>query len=354
MEIAFHNSAVNAELAFSPNATTRRTLRREPKEDAGINVAFESDDLGFVRETFFHCQSEYPAKSTDRLPTFYTVEALKAERTQLDRILGVLWSIVIYFNREWLIETLHGLIKKSSVELLEKYIVWLMGWPAGLKLNNNLDKFLGELFFWLLDLWNYFPIDKSTLSTLVHCVCVAGVASGFSLEVALLHDFLLLSSAHVLLFHRIAARLFNWQLRALVSLFHLFRGKKWNVLRVRLDSNNFDMDQLLLGTVLFTLLFFCFPTIAVYYYLFAASKLLITLVLFFVATTYRVVSASRDFPRYQVDSYFFQPLPSGSNFRLVFVKKPTVLKVINHANLKMFLPELARQLRSLVIPFCLI
>ena len=31
---------------------------------------------------------------------------------------------------------------------------WLMGWPAGLKLNTNLDKFLGEVFLWLVTIWS--------------------------------------------------------------------------------------------------------------------------------------------------------------------------------------------------------
>ena len=31
---------------------------------------------------------------------------------------------------------------------------WLMGWPAGMKLNANLDKFLGEVFLWLVTIWS--------------------------------------------------------------------------------------------------------------------------------------------------------------------------------------------------------
>ena len=45
-------------------------------------------------------------------------------------------------------------------------------------------------------------------------------------------------------------------------------GKKYNVLRDRLDSCDYDLDQLLLGTILFTLLFFLIPTVIVYYMLF--------------------------------------------------------------------------------------
>lgn len=40
-----------------------------------------------------------------------------------------------------------------TITKLDSIINWLMGWPAGLKLNTELDKFLGELFLWLINLW---------------------------------------------------------------------------------------------------------------------------------------------------------------------------------------------------------
>ena len=46
-------------------------------------------------------------------------------------------------------------------------------------------------------------------------------------------------------------------------------GKRRNVLRNRTDSWDYDIDQLLLGTMLFTLVAFLFPTVLVYYALFA-------------------------------------------------------------------------------------
>ena len=55
----------------------------------------------------------------------------------------------------------------------------------------------------------------------------------------------------------------------MTSLFNLFRGKRRNILRQRLDHCDYDKDQLLLGTMLFTVLSFLFPTTAVFYFLFA-------------------------------------------------------------------------------------
>lgn len=82
-------------------------------------------------------------------------------------------------------------------------------------------------------------------------------------------DLLSFLTVHIFWFYVVAARIYHWQLTILYSLFNLFRGKKRNMLRQRIDSCDYDLDRLLLGTILFTLLIFLFPTILVYYLTFA-------------------------------------------------------------------------------------
>lgn len=86
-------------------------------------------------------------------------------------------------------------------------------------------------------------------------------------------DLLSLSTLHIYCFYVASARIFGWQLTIISSLFHLFRGKKRNVLRNRIDSCDYELDQLLLGTILFTLLFFLLPTVAVFYFTFAFARM---------------------------------------------------------------------------------
>ena len=64
--------------------------------------------------------------------------------------------------------------------------------------------------------------------------------------------------------------LYDLQVCALASLWRLFRGKKWNVLRRRVDSTSYDVDQLFLGTLLFSILLFLVPTTALFYVVFLA------------------------------------------------------------------------------------
>lgn len=45
-----------------------------------------------------------------------------------------------------------------------------------------------------------------------------------------------------------------------------FRGRKWNVLRRRVDSSSADPDRLLIGTILFTVFVCLTPTVCAFYF----------------------------------------------------------------------------------------
>jgi phosphatidylinositol glycan class Q protein len=95
------------------------------------------------------------------------------------------------------------------------------------------------------------------------------------MPISLFSDLLSILTLHIYSFYIASARIFNWQLTIIISLFHLFRGKKRNVLRNRIDSSDYDLDQLLLGTILFTLLVFLLPTVVVFYLTFASARMVI-------------------------------------------------------------------------------
>jgi phosphatidylinositol N-acetylglucosaminyltransferase subunit Q len=112
---------------------------------------------------------------------------------------------------------------------------------------------------------------------LPHIIWFIGFSSfaGASMPIAMFSDLLSALTIHIYSFYLASARIFHWQLTILISLFHLFRGKKHNVLRNRIDSCDYDLDQLLVGTILFTLLFFLLPTVVVFYLNFAIARMVI-------------------------------------------------------------------------------
>lgn len=93
---------------------------------------------------------------------------------------------------------------------------------------------------------------------------------GVSVLLGAMSDLLLFSTVHLHFYFYLSCRMQHWCASCMYSLFLLFRGKKWNVLKERVDSQDFSMDQLLLGTVMFSVLVFLYPTFLFYYLLFLA------------------------------------------------------------------------------------
>ncbi|KAJ3330199.1 hypothetical protein HDU76_006216 [Blyttiomyces sp. JEL0837] len=202
-----------------------------------------------------------------------------------------------FVNAEILAQIIMRNIDFFVIDGVSLYIEWLMGWPppAGLKLNSELNNFLGQLFMWLLQLWNgiqfytllvnMFESFSQLISTsdvilgplrrnlpfIIFLMGYTGVF-GATMIISLFSDLVKVTTLHLNLFYTIAAKIYNWQVKVILSLFTLFRGKKFNVLRNRVDSVDFDLDQLLSGTILFTVLVFLFPTVAVYYVLFSCTR----------------------------------------------------------------------------------
>ena len=200
-----------------------------------------------------------------------------------DIIMGVAFGTYLIENNEEVAKGITWVGKTCMVEGLGRMISWLREWPAGLKLNNELAAFLAELFTYLIELWaGIFRSTKFVTKGYVvalqphfpFIVTVVGYAGfiGMSLSISLLSDILSLLTIHISSFYIASARIYDWQLSILVSLFHLFRGKKRNVLRDRIDSCDYDLDQLLLGTIMFALLAFLFPTVTVFYLAFATAR----------------------------------------------------------------------------------
>ncbi|KAI1007561.1 N-acetylglucosaminyl-phosphatidylinositol biosynthetic protein [Podosphaera aphanis] len=192
-----------------------------------------------------------------------------------DVIIGIALGSYIIDNSAWVAESLSKVMSLYSIAALQRTISWLMDWPAGLKLNNELAAFLGDLFLWVIDYWsNCLEALRPILPRVIWFVGFSSFA-GASMPIALISDLVSILTLHIYSSYMASARIFNWQYTILLSLFQLFRGKKHNVLRKRIDSCDYDLDQLLLGTILFTLLFFLLPTVVVFYLTFACFRMTI-------------------------------------------------------------------------------
>ncbi|XP_008047523.1 phosphatidylinositol N-acetylglucosaminyltransferase subunit Q [Carlito syrichta] len=163
-------------------------------------------------------------------------------------------------------------------EELQHLLQWLMGVPAGLKMNRALDQVLGRFFLYHIHLWiSYIHLMSPFIE---HILWHVGLSAclGLTVALSLLSDIIALLTFHIYCFYVYGARLYCLKIYGLSSLWRLFRGKKWNVLRQRVDSCSYDLDQLFIGTLLFTILLFLLPTTALYYLVFTLLRLLVVAV----------------------------------------------------------------------------
>ncbi|CCG25883.1 Gpi1 protein of GPI synthesis [Candida orthopsilosis Co 90-125] len=211
-------------------------------------------------------------------------------------------SLWLIFNDILLGITVYGYIDKYQDQIfkfiqskiLEKYLynelVSLITWvstenPAGFKLNTDLGKFLGDLYIWTILFWKDFVENvqivenKPMILKIFKILCYGG---GCSFLLSSFIDCIQLSTFHIYTFYYCAGKIYKRQLEIIKSLFQLFRGKKYNVLRNRIDNLNnyetgdiFEVDQLLLGTLLFMIMIFLLPTTFAFYLTFSIIHILI-------------------------------------------------------------------------------
>lgn len=175
---------------------------------------------------------------------------------------------------------------------LDGVITWLMGVPAGLKLNAPLATSCGHFFLYHIYLWKTYITLVTPLLT--HLISLSLILScgGITLLLATISDFLFLATLHVYCFYVYATRLYRLFSSGLGFLWRLFRGKKWNPLRGRVDSYMYDVNQLIAGMIGFTILLFLFPTVVMYYCVFAVLWLMIVIVKSVMASVVRAFNTN--------------------------------------------------------------
>ncbi|KAG5473857.1 hypothetical protein LSCM1_04491 [Leishmania martiniquensis] len=238
-------------------------------------------------------------------------------RCAVDLVLGVLVYLCVtawgpsfyaasqYVTRHWL------------YEVHVDYMDWFDGYPAGLKVNEDLNMALCFFAKCVLEVWDallsWSPATlPSLMSFQVSTAVLAGGAGsrlgavgtaapslawsfptsedqlhgvyewvgmafhlrifcllGCSTAAALVSDITGLVSLHLRFLYHAFALPYRFARVLLTNLFRQFYGVKYNPLRKRYDSYHFQVDQMLAATFLFVIVFFLFPTLTVYYLYFS-------------------------------------------------------------------------------------
>lgn len=213
-----------------------------------------------------------------------------------DVIIGITFWRVIELNLGKLTkDAAETLIHRTLDHDLYNLVSWVsFNHPAGFKLNNELGLFMGNMFLWSLKVWQEcvsIPLlsiisgERSEnlvfflpLKHVVKALCFCG----FSFVLGLAADFTHIITFHVYCCYYTSTRIYNRQVSVIKSLCQLFRGKKYNVLRKRVDNLDnyskvstkfFEIDQVLVGTLMIIVLILLLPTIFAFYVTFFSVQM---------------------------------------------------------------------------------
>eukprot|EP01129_Flabellula_baltica_P016349 TRINITY_DN8666_c0_g1_i1.p1 TRINITY_DN8666_c0_g1~~TRINITY_DN8666_c0_g1_i1.p1 ORF type:complete len:531 (+),score=83.45 TRINITY_DN8666_c0_g1_i1:18-1610(+) len=192
----------------------------------------------------------------------------------LDVVTGICAYFVLKNSFQMFLDGIYSFNYFFRINMIMDVTEWIMGWPAGFKLNGPLDTFMGELFKMYNSSWYIFTqyFVSSLFPTFLQVILLSNFM-GISFFFSVLSDYIQFSNLQVFFLHTAITKFFKFQLRMLESLWFLFRGKKDNVLRGRVDSLDYNIDQLLVGTLVFAIVSLLVPTVGIYFLFYVALKL---------------------------------------------------------------------------------
>ncbi|KAH8079672.1 N-acetylglucosaminyl transferase component-domain-containing protein [Filobasidium floriforme] len=232
-----------------------------------------------------------------------------------DLIFG--WTIVRILDsyRYSLIEPVASFQKRWLVEAIQASLRWLDDWPVGLKLNTPLSAILCITFGQMADIWDSIWTSSSSLVPRAILLLSLGSYLGGSMFLSVMQDLIGLSTLHLTVISWIMRQIYRWEVSAMYSLWNLFRGKRWNTLRHRVDSYDYEIDQLFLGTLLFTVTIFLLPTIFTYYAFFSLVQIALLACNFSIETALAFINS---FPLFALMLRIKEPsrLPGGVSLEL--------------------------------------
>eukprot|EP01018_Ginkgo_biloba_P007174 Gb_35131 [translate_table: standard] len=235
----------------------------------------------------------------------------------LGNVGGLILLIHCKATSHWFLHMAHDI----TDDILRSGCVWLMGVPAGFKLNTELAGTLGMISLNVIQVWStlWFFI-KPLFKYFIKVLAISGIFLGFTIPAALFTDVLLLATFHISILHWLVALLYSHQIQALAALLRLFRGRKHNPLRARIDSYDYSVEQHVVGSLVFTPLLLLLPTTSVFYIFFTILNTVVSVVCIGFQFLISILHA---FPYAEIGMWLMWPkrFPSGIWFKTLRTSK---------------------------------
>ncbi|KAL0917521.1 hypothetical protein M5K25_012587 [Dendrobium thyrsiflorum] len=234
-----------------------------------------------------HSNAEFAHRDALRKHSMWSAVAV-------DVLLGAVFGLAVLVNIEFIGYWINFVAHNITENVLRSGCVWLMGVPAGFKLNTELAEFFGMVS---LDAIQTFSTLWLFMASFLHHflggVALSGILFGLTVPAALCIDMLKLVTLHVATLHWLISFIYSQQIQASASLWRLFRGRKWNPLRQRLDSyDDYSVEQHVVGSLLFTPILLLLPTTSIFYIFFTLLSTALILIRFSIEITISILHAT--------------------------------------------------------------
>lgn len=142
----------------------------------------------------------------------------------VDMMVGAITGCLLLNHSDVIVQLVVQTGQVLTNDVLRTGCIWLMGVPAGFKLNNELAAAMGTLSLHVIQSWS--TLLYSLIPAIKVFLRILGISSfllGFTIPAAMISDMIFLSTFHISCLHHTVAFLHTNQLRALASLWRLFR-----------------------------------------------------------------------------------------------------------------------------------
>ena len=141
----------------------------------------------------------------------------------VDVLLGNLVGWALLYHAESVCLSVLNFMHGFST-FLRSGCVWLMGNPAGFKLNAELAGVLGMASLNAVQIWSTLWIFVGYIfNYIIQGLSVLGILCGFTVPAALVIDMIALATLHISTLHWFISLVYSSQLQALAALWRLFR-----------------------------------------------------------------------------------------------------------------------------------
>uniref|UniRef100_A0A0E0L0M4 Phosphatidylinositol N-acetylglucosaminyltransferase subunit Q n=1 Tax=Oryza punctata TaxID=4537 RepID=A0A0E0L0M4_ORYPU len=188
----------------------------------------------------------------------------------MDLLMGLFLGVVLLLKTEIICSWTFALVHYMTDSVLRSGCVWLMGVPAGFKLNTELAELLGMISLNAIQIYStLWSIVGGFLRNIIWGIAFSGILLGLTVPVSFFIDVIQLATLHITLLQWLISLIYSRQIQTVASLWRLFRGRKWNPLRQRLDSYDYTVEQHVVGSLLFTPVLVLLPTTSIFYIFFS-------------------------------------------------------------------------------------